>query len=124
MLILIAGITGMVGQACASAALRAGHAVRGLGRNPDRVDGNIARKIEGFEKTYGIYDLEAIDHAVQGVDAIISAYTYEPEVLMEGQLLLLRAAERHGVKVWLLTTIRSAPSDLPHVDISCLILEL
>ncbi|KAJ5144434.1 hypothetical protein N7526_001942 [Penicillium atrosanguineum] len=100
MLILITGITGMVGKACASAALKAGHAVRGLGRNPDRLDESIAGKLEGFQKATGIYDLNALDLAVQGVDAVVCAYTPETEVIMEGQLLLLRAAQRHGVKVY------------------------
>jgi nucleoside-diphosphate-sugar epimerase len=99
MLILIAGITGMVGRPCAEVALAKGHAVRGLGRNPQHLDDAIYRRLERFEKSTGIYDIPALDRAVSGVDAIICAYGFKPEVVIEGQLLLLRAAERAGVKV-------------------------
>lgn len=99
MLILVAGITGMVGRPCAAAALKAGHAVRGMGRNLDKVEKSIADQLESFVTISSIYDLAALNRAVQGVDAIISAYTYVPEVYIEGQLLLLRAAERAGIKV-------------------------
>ncbi|KAF5259650.1 hypothetical protein FOXYS1_9727 [Fusarium oxysporum] len=100
MLILIAGITGMVGQPCAEAALARGHSVRGMGRSPEKLGNNLLHRLEGFEKIDGIYDIPALDRAVAGVDAIIYASTFTPEVLMEGQLLLLRAAERAGVKIF------------------------
>jgi nucleoside-diphosphate-sugar epimerase len=99
MFILISGITGMCGKGCALAALDAGHRVRGLGRNPQNLDAEISNKLEGFVKLESIYDLAALDKAVQGVDAIISAVVPTPEAILEGQLLLLRAAERAGVKV-------------------------
>ena len=101
MLILIAGITGMVGLPCAHAALSRGHTVRGLGRNPNKLPDDLSRRLESFVQSASIYDIPALDRAVKGVDAIICAYTYAPEVVVEGQLLLLRAAERAGVKVWL-----------------------
>ena len=104
MLVLIAGITGMVGQPCAHHALAKGHQVRGLGRNLDKLDAALSQKLEGFEKISSVYDIDALDRAVKGVDAIISAYTYLPEVVVEGQLLLLRAAERAGVKASLFET--------------------
>ncbi|KAL1614111.1 hypothetical protein SLS56_012187 [Neofusicoccum ribis] len=47
-----------------------------------------------------IYDIAALDRAVAGVDAVICAYAALPEILLEGQLLLLRAAERAGVKIF------------------------
>jgi len=100
MLVLIAGITGMVGQPCAYHALAKGHKVRGLGRSPDKLDAALTQKLEGFEKSSSIYDIDALDRAVKGVDAIVSAYTDLPEVVVEGQLLLLRAAERAGVKIF------------------------
>jgi nucleoside-diphosphate-sugar epimerase len=99
MLILIPGITGMVGLPCARAALSRGHTVRGLGRDPDKVPKSILERLESFEIISDIYDIPALDRAVKGVDAIICAYTYASEVVVEGQLLLLRAAERAGVKV-------------------------
>ncbi|KAL1960621.1 hypothetical protein VTO42DRAFT_7200 [Malbranchea cinnamomea] len=100
MLILIAGITGMVGQPCARAALARGHRVRGIGRNPNKLPAAIRDRLEGFVTSSGIYDRAALEEATAGVDAVVCAYSFEPEIVLEGQLLLLRAAERAGVKVW------------------------
>ncbi|KAL0480566.1 NAD(P)-binding protein [Acrasis kona] len=47
------------------------------------------------------YDIQALDRAVKGVDAIICAYSGLPELHLDGQLLLLRAAERSGVERFL-----------------------
>lgn len=99
MLVLIAGITGTCGQCLARAALAKGHQVRGLGRNPGKLGQELADKLEGFVQSEGIYDIAALDRAVRGVDAIVCAYTYAPETVVDGQILLLRAAERAGVKV-------------------------
>jgi uncharacterized protein YbjT (DUF2867 family) len=99
MLILIYGITGMVGHAVARAALRAGHQVRGTSRNPDKLDKDVFDSLTGFVKLSDIYDITALDKAVHGVDAIISASYYSPDAIVDGQILLLRAAERAGVKV-------------------------
>ncbi|KAF5005484.1 hypothetical protein FDECE_8062 [Fusarium decemcellulare] len=98
MLILIAGVTGLVGQACAQAAFKSGHQVRGLGRNPDKLPKDIVDRLESFVKLKDVYDIPALDEAVKGVDAIISAVHYSPVALVDGQILLLRAAERAGVK--------------------------
>ena len=99
MLVLIAGITGMCGQACARAAFDAGHDVRGLARNPSKLPGDIAGRLEGFVTMKDIYDVAALDQSVQGVDAIISAVHYTSAPLVDGQILMLRAAERAGIKV-------------------------
>lgn len=88
----------MVGRPCAEAALARGHSVRGLGRSPEKLGQDLYRCLERFEKSNGIYDLDALDRAVAGVDAVICAYGCEPELVVDGQLLLLRAAERAGVK--------------------------
>lgn len=98
MLILIAGITGMVGQPLAEYAISKGHRVRGLGRNPAKLPATIRGNLEGFVTSTGIYDIPALDRAVSGVDAVICAYNFDPEIVVEGQLFLLRAAERAGVK--------------------------
>ncbi|CAI7676968.1 unnamed protein product [Penicillium manginii] len=66
MLILIAGITGMVGQPCSEATISQSHQTE------------LSR----------------------GVDAVICAYGFLPEVSVEGQLMLLRATERAGVKIF------------------------
>jgi nucleoside-diphosphate-sugar epimerase len=99
MLILIAGITGTVGLPCASYALTHGHRVRGIGRDSAKLPLSLRTKLESFVTSNGIYDIPALDRAVADVDAVVCAYGYAPEVVVEGQLLLLRAAERAGVKV-------------------------
>ena len=99
MLILVYGITGLVGHAVAKAALKAGHQVRGTSRNPDKLDKDVADRLTDFVKLNDIYDIPALDKAVKGVDAIISASYYSPSAIVDGQTLLLRAAERAGVKV-------------------------
>lgn len=99
MLILIYGITGMVGHAVARAALKAGHQVRGTSRNPDKLDRDVSDSLTGFVKLNDIYDIPALDKAVAGVDAIITASYYSADAIIDGQILLLRAAERAGVKV-------------------------
>ena len=89
----------MCGQPLAQAALAKGHRVRGLGRNPDKLALDLSARLEGFAKMKDIYDIAALDRAVQGADAVICAYNPSPELIVEGQILLLRAAERAGVKV-------------------------
>ncbi|KAF4313074.1 NmrA-like family protein [Botryosphaeria dothidea] len=104
MLILIAGITGFVGIPCARAAIARGHKVRGLARNADRLPKDLLQQLESFETLSGIYDVAAYDRAVAGVDAVINTMAGFPEMIMEAQLLLLRAAERAGVKIFHATT--------------------
>ena len=99
MLILIAGITGFVGIPCARAAISRGHKVRGLSRDASRLPKDVLDELEGFESMSSYYDVSALDRAVAGVDAIINTMAANPESIMEGQLLLIRAAERAGVKV-------------------------
>ena len=119
MLILIYGITGWVGRACARAALDAGHSVRGLGRSPEKLPADIATRLESFVKIADMYDLAGLASAVGGgaeakagtdagepaasvavVDAVISAVAANAALVLEGQLLLLRAAERAGVRIF------------------------
>jgi uncharacterized protein YbjT (DUF2867 family) len=99
MLILIAGITGLVGLPCAKAAIARGHKVRGLARSARKLPKEVHDQLEGFEPMVGLHDIAAMDKAVAGVDAIICALAGLPEMFLETQLLLLRAAERAGVKV-------------------------
>lgn len=99
MLILIAGITGNIGQQAAKAGLERGHEIRGLGRSPHKIDSTILSSLESFVQSKTYYDVPALEQAVKGVDAVICAYAGLPELALDGQLLLLRAAERAGVKV-------------------------
>lgn len=99
MLILIAGITGLVGLPCAKAAIARGHKVRGLARSARKLLKEVQYQLEGFEPMVGLHDIAAMDKAVAGVDAVICALAGLPEMFLETQLLLLRAAERADVKV-------------------------
>jgi uncharacterized protein YbjT (DUF2867 family) len=93
MFILIAGITGTVGRECALASLERSYQVRGLGRTPENLDSRLQDELED------VYDISALEGGVAGVDAIICAYDSHPTAILDGQLLLLRAAERARVKV-------------------------
>lgn len=99
MLILIAGITGNIGKQAASAGLQRGHRIRGLGRSPAKLDDELSAGLESFVVSDNYYDIAALERAVKGVDAVICAYAGLPELALDGQLLLLRAAERAGIKV-------------------------
>jgi len=99
MLILIAGITGNIGQKTALAGISSGHQIRGLGRSPQKLHSSISSNLESFVSSQNYYDISALEKAVQGVDAVICAYAGLPELVLDGQLLLLRAAERAGIKV-------------------------
>ncbi|RYP69657.1 hypothetical protein DL769_005227 [Monosporascus sp. CRB-8-3] len=81
MFVLKPGITGMCGQPLAHAALAKGHQVRGPGRNPGKLSKDLSATLKRFAKMTDIYDLAALQKAV-----------------VEGELLLLRVAERAGVK--------------------------
>jgi len=98
MLVLIAGITGNVGQHLARHAVSKGLQVRGLARTPSKHDASIP--LESFITSKNYYDIPALEAAVQGVDAVIVAYLGLPELQVDGALLLLRAAERAGVKIF------------------------
>lgn len=101
MLILIAGITGSLGQRLAKVVLSRGLSIRGLGRSPDTLTPDLSNQLESFVTSTSYYDIPALDKAVAGVDAIINAYAPIPTLDLEGHLLLLRAAERAGVKVFI-----------------------
>jgi putative NADH-flavin reductase len=94
MLVLIAGITGSLGQRLANVAISKGLSVRGLGRNPNNLSPKLSRKLESFIKSDSYYDIQALEKAVTGVDAVINAYAPHPVLDLDGHLLLPRAAER------------------------------
>ncbi|KAI7772236.1 hypothetical protein LZL87_007597 [Fusarium oxysporum] len=106
-LLLIVGITGLLGQRLAQAALNDGMRVRGLGRNPGKLNITITEQLESFIQSDNYYDITALDRAVIGVDAIICAYQADPVLNLDGCLLLLRAAERAGVKTFVAPTWNS-----------------
>ncbi|GFF55995.1 hypothetical protein IFM46972_10402 [Aspergillus udagawae] len=100
MLVLIAGITGLVGIPCARSAFERGHKVRGLARSIDNLPEDVRNQLECFETISDYHDIAAMDRATKGVDGIICAFAALPEMFMETQFLLIRAAERSGVKVY------------------------
>jgi len=104
MLILIAGITGNLGQFFTRSALSRGHQVRGLGRSPFKLPQDLLLSLESFMSSSSFYDITAVERAVTGVDAIISTYGNVPGLTLEGQLILFRAAERAGVKRYVATS--------------------
>lgn len=89
MLILIAGITGSLGQQLATVALSRGLSVRGLGRSPQNLPANLLAKLESFIQSTSYYDISALDQAMKGVDAVINAYAPDPVLDLDGGLLLL-----------------------------------
>lgn len=101
MLVLIAGITGSLGQRLAHVALSRGLSVRGLGRTPDKLTTEIANQLEAFVQSTSYYDISALQTAVTGVDAVINAYAPTPVLDLDGHLLLIRAAERAGVRIFI-----------------------
>jgi uncharacterized protein YbjT (DUF2867 family) len=123
MLVLIAGLTGTVGQAMVNAALAKGHEVRGLARNPGKLKQDVASRLEGFVQMKDIYDIAAFDMAVHGVDAIICAWNWAPEVTVDGQILLLRAAERAGIKVSYVSVNKGSSCSCVSQDLSRSLLE-
>jgi len=101
MLILIAGVTGGLGQRLATVALSRGLSVRGLGRSPENLKPELASQLESFVTSTSYYDIPALEQAVKGVDAIINAYAPNPILDLDAHLLLLRAAERADVKIFI-----------------------
>ncbi|MCJ1477422.1 hypothetical protein MMC13_006093 [Lambiella insularis] len=113
MLILIAGITGNLGQYLTRSALVRGHTVRGLGRDPGKLpDGGLAQ-LESFVTVQNFYDIAGLEKAVSGVDAVIAAYANIPSLTLEAQLVLYRAAERAGVKRYVATSWNMDWSRIP-----------
>ncbi|KAI0466004.1 NAD(P)-binding protein [Xylaria cf. heliscus] len=100
MLVLVAGATGNIGQKIIDSLLRRGHQVRALARNPDKLSAATTAQLEKFVKMNAYHDVPALEAACAGADAIICAYHGAVELQVEGQLLLLRAAERAGVRVY------------------------
>lgn len=97
MLVLIAGATGNIGQKLIDSFLARGHSVRALARNPSTIPQEKLSLLEGVVKSTTYYDVDALDRGCRGVDAVVCAYGAIPELQLDGQLLLLRAAERAGV---------------------------
>ena len=97
MLVLVTGATGNIGREVVQSALRRGHRVRAMGRSSLKIPEQLHSQLEDFVESEGMNDTAALDAACKGVDAVICAYGPGPELALDGQLALLRAAERAGV---------------------------
>lgn len=92
------GATGRTGRCLLEQALAAGHRVTAFARRPERLPtGQPMLTVVAGD----VLDPAAVDRAVRGQDAVLSAlgirpWTREP-VLIEGTRHILTAMERHGV---------------------------
>ncbi|ETS74450.1 hypothetical protein PFICI_14316 [Pestalotiopsis fici W106-1] len=116
MLILIVGITGNLGQRLAKAALSRGQQVRGLGRDSTKLPPDLHASLESFIPSHSYYDIPAIERAVAGVDAVVCAYSTNPVLYLDGALLLLRAAERAQVGIFVAPTWTSNWTNIRYGD--------
>ncbi|KAL2690047.1 hypothetical protein Neosp_004115 [[Neocosmospora] mangrovei] len=116
MLVLIVGVTGDLGQRLANAAIARGVQVRGLGRNPSKLPSTLLEKLESFVQSENYYDIPAIEEGLTGVDAVICAYSTDPTLYLDGSLLLLRAAERKGVNIFVAPTWNSNWTKITYGD--------
>ncbi|KAI0198095.1 NAD(P)-binding protein [Astrocystis sublimbata] len=107
MLVLVAGATGNIGQKIVDSLLRRGHQARALGRSPDKLPPSRKAQLESFVTLGAHHDVPALEAACAGVDAVICAYHGAVELQIEGQLLLLRATERAGVRIFVSATWNS-----------------
>ena len=99
MLVLIVGVTGNIGQKLIEPIRKRGVQVRGLARNKSKMDPERLDTLESFHGMEAWHDVAAIKKALIGVDAVICAYGPVPELVLEGQLLLVRLMEEQGIKV-------------------------
>lgn len=100
MLILIAGVTGNMGQRLARFGLEKGHSIRGFGRSPSKLPEPLSSRLESFVQCDDYTDRTALDRAVAGVDAVICTYTSDATAILDAQLPLFRATECAGVKIY------------------------
>ncbi|KAI1396623.1 hypothetical protein F4819DRAFT_491348 [Hypoxylon fuscum] len=98
MLVLVTGATGNIGRFVIKTLLARGHQIRALAGNASRLSPEVVPRLESTVQSNGHDDIPSLDRGFAGVDAIVNAYSERPELTLEGQLLLLRAAERASVK--------------------------
>lgn len=104
MLVLVAGATGNVGQHIIESLVTRGHQARALARTPSKFSASVHAKLESFVQAKSYYDIDVLDRACASVDAVVCAYSGIPELSVEAQLILLRAAERVGIKRFVAST--------------------
>lgn len=105
--VLLVGITGMLGGKIAEALLDDGrYRLRALVRPGGTTRPEVQRFAErGVELVEGdVRDAPSLAPVTEGVEAVVSALSNDPGLIVEGQANLLRAAEATGVR-------RFVPSD-------------
>jgi uncharacterized protein YbjT (DUF2867 family) len=118
-MILIVGVTGVLGSETARQLLAAGHKVRGLTRYPENA---AAVKKLGAEVVQGdLIDKDSLMRACQGVDAVLAAahqlmgtgkYTSDA-VDDQGHRTLIDVAKKAGVKHFVYTSAQHVSPDHP-----------
>lgn len=118
-MILIVGVTGVLGRETARQLLAAGHKVRGLTRNPASADD---LKKMGVEVVQGdLIDHASLKAACQGVEAVLAAAHsllgtggYKSEAVDDaGHRALIDAAKAAGVKHFVYTSAQGTWEDHP-----------
>jgi len=118
-MILIVGVTGVLGCETARQLLAAGHKVRGLTRNPASSED---LKKQGVEIVQGdLIDHASLKSACQGVDAVLACAhqllgtgKYKSEAVDdEGHRALIDAAKAAGVKHFVYTSAQHASPNHP-----------
>lgn len=118
-MILIVGVTGVLGRETARQLLAAGHKVRGTTRNPASAED---LKKQGVEIVQGdLIDHASLKKACQGADAVLaSAHSllgtgkYKSEAVDdEGHRALINAAKGAGVKHFVYVSAQGARGDHP-----------
>lgn len=101
--VTVFGATGAIGQIVVVELLRAGHSVTAYARNPAKVPPSWPEK--NVQLVVGeITDAAAVDKAVAGSDAVVSALGPSMDrkttglPLVEGTRLIIDAMRRHGVR--------------------------
>ncbi len=134
MQVLVIGGTGTLGRQISKTAIDAGHQVRCMVRTPRKA---AFLQEWGCELVQGdLLDLDSLDYALQGMDAVIDTATSRPEdpksvyqTDWEGKLNLYRTCDRLGVKRVIFFSLLAADQyrNVPLMDIKycteCLLAE-
>ncbi len=124
MKILILGITGRTGSLVAEEAVKRGHNIVGIARDPDKVTVINAEIVKGTP-----YDFETVRKAIKGCDAVISSLNVfpvtqslfgkmksQPDSMSVSMKNTVRAMEEQGIKRIVVMTahgVGESARDLP-----------
>ncbi|PZG23306.1 NmrA family NAD(P)-binding protein [Nonomuraea aridisoli] len=115
--VFVAGATGRLGRLVVDSLRRRDVRVRALVR-PGNVKGRQALDDPAIEIVEGdIRDpADRLARALEGVDVVVSAVQGDAEVIIDGQVNLLRAAEKAGVPRWIPSDFSLAIDRLSYGD--------